>query len=359
MDIQELDRVSTFAPIVSVLDRDSNDRSAWDDFVHRSPHGLPTHLSIWKDILSSVYQYPCYFLLVREGLDIKGVLPLFQINSPFTGHSLQSMPGGACAASEEAAKMLIDAADSLAMDLHVNFLLLRDSRFDWASAGLEALEAHRGVVLELSENPEEIWMKLPKDVRYHIRHGKKQGGVKIIIDSSRTNDFHQIFSLIMKNLGTPIFAKDFLQRIVGYMPESYQIALVFYYEKIIGGFFNFVMNRSIYGMWGGVLHGYKNIKATHQAYWAMIEEACQSGLTIFDMGRSPYPSSQYEFKEQWGDWTYPIFQLYKVYRGSSPRTFGVINSNHINSFVQWSWKHLPLKITQTLGPVIRRHIPFG
>ena len=359
MVIQELIKTGVFPQTITTLGSQPEDINSWDRFILNSPHSLPTQLSAWKEVLQFVYNYPCFFLMASEGEYITGVLPLFQVNSPIIGNSLQSMPGGLCAANLETAQSLIRFADSLARELKVDFLLLRDSRFEFSFADLEVIEAHRGVVLELSNDPEDVWKKLPKDVRYHIRHGKKQGEIKVLMDPSRVKDFYRVFSLVMRNLGTPIFSINFLLKVAEQLPKSYQLTLVCHSKDIIGGYFNLVMNRSIYGMWGGVLHAYKSLKATHQAYWSMIEDACASGITCFDMGRSPYPSSQFEFKEQWGDRSYPIYQLYKVYRGKKPQTVDVSKQDGINTIIQWGWRYMPIRLTHFFGPLIRWHIPFG
>ena len=115
-------------------------------------------------------------------------------------------------------------------------------------------------------------------------------------------------------------------------------------------------------MWGGSLHEYLRLKPNHQALWAMISQGAEQGFELLDMGRSEYPSTQYDFKEQWGDQAYPIYQLFRVYRGKKPRLLEIRNTQERKgrfSLFRSTWRRLPDQAARRLGPYIRWHLPFG
>ena len=82
------------------------DRPAWDAYVTGSPHGLPFHLSGWKDVLFRTYRYETPYLLAREGDRIVGVMPLLVIRSFLVGNAVTTLPGGLCADNEDAARLM-------------------------------------------------------------------------------------------------------------------------------------------------------------------------------------------------------------------------------------------------------------
>ena len=91
------------------------------------PTACRTQLSAWEGIMSASYGYPCHFLLARRDGRVEGVLPLFLVDSSLTGRRLDSMPGAACACNSHAANALLLAADQLAHELKIEYLLLRDT----------------------------------------------------------------------------------------------------------------------------------------------------------------------------------------------------------------------------------------
>jgi len=340
----------------------AGNRQDWDEFVRSSSDGLPTQLSAWEGIMSASYGYPCHFLLARRDGRVEGVLPLFLVDSFLTGRRLDSMPGAACACDSQAANALLLAADQLAHELKIDYLLLRDARHSWPDSNLEVLEAHRGIRRQLIHDIEKTWKSLPKDVRYHIRNGQKQAELEIVTDQTGVQDFYAFLNHYNRRAGTPSFSYRFLEHVTRALPDGYQITRLFHQGKWIGGFFNFRMGGSIYGMWGGSSHEFLKMKPNHQALWAMIQQGSAQGFTVLDMGRSEYPSTQYDFKEQWGDQVYPIYQLFTVYRGKKPRMLEIRNTQQKAgrfSLFRSAWKRLPDQAARRLGPHVRWHLPFG
>jgi hypothetical protein len=82
------------------------------------------------------------------------------------------MPGAACASSPQAANALLLAADQLAHELKIDYLLLRCTppgrTATWkCSKRIEGSSAS-------NDDSEENRKSLPKDVRYHIRNGRNR-----------------------------------------------------------------------------------------------------------------------------------------------------------------------------------------
>ena len=338
------------------------DHEKWDSFLSDSPEALPTQYAAWRQILNETYHYPCYYHYAQQDERVVGVLPMYLVNSPITGRRLGTTPGAICAQTPQVAQALIEQADTLAKELDVAYLVLRDSRHNWAVPGLEVVMLHKGLRLALLVDAEAMWNTLRKDIRYHVRHGRKQAELHIETDQADVGDFYDALLRFSRSAGTPLFSFDFLERVTDAFTGSYQITNVYLGKKAIAGYFSFIRQRTIYGMWGGALPEYRQLKITHQATWAMIEAAIRQGAVTLDMGRSAYPSSQFDFKSQWGTNSYPIYQLYCVYKGKRPRILGIANAEEGSgpfAHFQKIWKKLPASMERHIGPYLRWHIPFG
>jgi FemAB-related protein (PEP-CTERM system-associated) len=335
---------------------------AWDDFVNRTPGSLPTHASIWKDILDRTYGYPCYFLAALVEGQIQGVLPLFRVESVLMGDSLQSMAGGICVMTPQVSRALACYADDLARQLDVDYLLLRDSRQPWESCGLEVIDAHRGVRIHLPADPQTAWEQLNRTLRKDIRKGVRNGEVDAITDLLLIDDFYDVMARFNHQVGTPLYSKQFLINVAQGFPGRFMTALGYSGGKPVASYLCLLHHNQLFGMWGATLHDYNPLMPTHRVYWAIVEEAICEGIELLDLGRSAYPSPQFDFKSKWGDEIYPIYQLFHIYRGKMPSVLNTgqsIRENQQLSFFSRTWSRMPLAVANLIGPMVRRHIPFG
>lgn len=334
----------------------------WDQFVTQNPDGMPTHMAYWQAILKKIYRYQCFFLYAQQDNEIVGVLPLFFVNSLITGRGLHSMPGALCSGDNRIALSLISEANRIADIIKADYLLLRDSRTKWGGAGLDAIHVHSGVRLSLNSDPKIIWNQLNKDVRRYLRHSQSLPDVRMDKSQGDLRDFYTAFLAFSHKAGTPLFKFDFLNEVANKNLESRQVFVSYVNNKPVGGYFNLMVGNTLYGFWGAALHDYRAYHINHQAYWASIEYACEKGLKTLDLGRSSDPSGQLQFKSQWGDTIYPIYQLFQIYRGKAPTALMASNVHDDGrnlSFFRRVWTRLPVPVVRVLGPYIRRHIPFG
>jgi len=88
-------------------------------------------------------------------------------------------------------------------------------------------------------------------------------------------------------------------------------------------------------------------------YWAFMERACDSRLTLFNFGRCSEGSGTHRFKRQWGS---RDEQLWWYQRGD-----GAANTpSPDDGAYSWGprlWRHLPVPVANILGPPIVAGIP--
>ena len=344
-----------------VRELDQEHEADWDAFVRQQPGGLPTHLCGWRQVLQQTYDYRTRYLMVTEEDQILGVAPLFIVPSSLTGKRIMTMPGGLCAANDEAAAELLKQAVQIAGDESLNSTMIQDSREVWP-ADWQIQSGHVFWLLSLPESEEELWSQLDGNIRRQVRKSRKNG-LRAEVDrrGELLPAFYEMFSRFTHQVGTPVFGFQFLENVIGAFPDGFNITLVWHEETPIAGYFQLEMGDTMYGMWGAALPETLNLRSAYLALWAIMSDAINNDFKYLDMGRSPAGSNASKFKGQWGAESAPVYQLIKSEKGwnkGDTITNQVQSDQRFQMFTQL-WPRLPLSLTKRLGPRLRWHIPFA
>src|SRR6202011_2387594 len=155
-------RESVMSLMVSELS--SVEEGAWDAFVRGCPDALPHHLLGWREVIPRTYGHRPRYLVAKSAGAIVGVMPLFEVPSRIEGYNFSTLPGGICAATEEAGYALVQRAKELVKSSNARFLAIRDSRRQWD----EELISHHSqcaVVIDVSRGSAPIRKAISYDVR--------------------------------------------------------------------------------------------------------------------------------------------------------------------------------------------------
>ena len=341
------------------------DRAEWDGYVRRSSQGLPQHLSGWRDVLAGG-AYETHFLMARDGGRVVGLLPLFFIRSRFVGNTATTMPGALCADGDEVAKALLARAAEMSQQARLPRLVLHDTRTAWQ--GLETWSEHVHWVVDVTPGVGALWERLDRNIRRQIRMAQRNG---LAVEIDRTGEgskaFYDVYSRYAHRSGTPLFGRAFLQRVIASFPGGFDIALVRRGNDVLGAFFQMEVGAGVFGLWGATLGQYRELRPGYLAYWELIRYAAENGYRFLDMGRSPAGSTASSFKGQWGGVSWPVHQqAIALSRPSRPQErtphVGVaqrVRSDRSMQMLMRLWPHLPLQVANWVGPMLRRHVPFG
>ncbi|HAV35350.1 MAG TPA: hypothetical protein DCX52_03155, partial [Massilia sp.] len=111
--------------------------------------------------------------------------------------------------------------------------------------------------------------------------------------------------------------------------------------------------------WASTLADYNPLAPNMLLYWAIQSHLCETGVRQFDFGRSTYGEGTYKFKKQWG--AVPVALDWKEWDAQgvapivAPATSGGAKSS-LRPLVESAWQKLPLAVTNSLGPRLRRYI---
>ena len=341
--------------IVRRIDCNGNEASRWDTYVLENPGSSHYHLSGWKRVIENTYGSRSVYMVAQEEGITKGVLPLFEIKSLFSGRLLVSVPfldyGGVCADDETSKKGLLQEALAYCRKAKMKLLDLRHqqpSGFD-----LRRFENKVTLILDLESDADKMWKKLKAKVRNQVRKALK---AKLSVQWSRTEfleEFYKVYATNMRDLGSPAHSIKFFNAILKEFGSA-KIILARYNNDVVGGGLCLYFRNTAMVPWASSLRRYFHYCPNNLIYWEAIRLGCEEGYQKFDFGRSSYGSGTFHFKKQWGAVERPLcWEYWSIDQRSRP----IIQSQDFGyrSLVK-IWRNIPLPITNFLGPLIRKQL---
>ena len=203
----------------------------------------------WLSVLGDALGHVPYVLIARSGSDassnkdgdsgeIVGYLPLCSVKSRLFGHFLVSLPylnrAGVVTCDAKVAGELIAKATELAEQLDVQYLEVRHSEpTEHESFGFSRGEKVR-MVLELPADGEALFKAIGPKVRNLVRKGDKHN-LSIRWGRDVLDDFYHVFSVNMRDLGTPVYPKKLFGDIVDKFGSDADLAVVYFEGQPVSG----------------------------------------------------------------------------------------------------------------------------
>ena len=385
----------------------SADAPAWDEYVHNHPRATLYHLSGWQDIISKTYGHKSYYLMALKSdrkikrmttdngqrtTDIVGILPLVYLKHFFFGNSLISLPffdlGGILADDEETEKALLSEVIKLGQELKVENIELRHigplswlnessklkaqssnsspmsydlslsretrSMFHWGAMSCVTKSHKVRMLLDIPESSEILMKSFKAKLRSQIKKPLKEGLKSKVGGVELLDDFYKIFSINMRDLGSPVHSKQLMRIVFEEFPEKSKIIIVYKDDQPIACSLIMVFKDTVENPWASSLRQYSRLSPNMLLYWTILEYACDNGFRYFDFGRSSPDEGTYKFKEQWGAKPTPLHWQYIVL-DSQPIGEETSEKSKFEKAIRY-WQKIPVPITKFIGPMIRKHI---
>lgn len=336
-----------------------HDGPAWENYVWNSPHATLYHRIGWKDVIEKTFGHQTQYLLA-EGPSgrLQGILPLVQMKSFLFGNFMVSLPyfnyGGICADTEDARSRLFSAAVQKALNANAKHIELRETCTP--RNGIPVKTTKVSMQMILPRTTDELWRSFPSKLRSQVQRPMRDGMYARLGREESIDDFYAVFSENMRDLGTPVYSKEFFRNILKHFPECSWICSVCTKERrpVAAGLLLGFKDR-IEIPWASSLRKFNRYSPNMLLYWSALRVACEKGYRIFDFGRSTPGEGTYKFKQQWGAQPVQLFWHYWLRNGH-----GVPELNPSNPKFRIAilvWKKLPVTITNAIGPSIVKNLP--
>jgi len=335
----------------------NGENDAWNDYVNATPDTSLYHRSEWKDLIQKVFGHSSYyFYACNSDKEIVGILPIVRLNSKLFGDFMVSMPyfnyGGAIANSLLIEQILLEEANDLAKKLGVNHIEYRDNI---ERKGLEARTEKVNMILSLPNSHDVLWDSFSSKLRSQIKRPMREATESVIGNTECLDDFYAVFARNMRDLGTPVYGKDFFKNILETFPQNSKIVIIRLKNKPVAAAFLLGDNNMLEIPWASTIKDVNHLSINMLLYWEVLKFAIDKQYRTFDFGRSSKDAGTYRFKQQWGAKAKQMYWHYWLPDGAKLPELNPSNPKY--ALMIGVWKRLPIWVTKWLGPYIVKNLP--
>jgi hypothetical protein len=182
--------------------------SSWDRLVLSRPGFNFFHRTAWAKVLCRTYGHKPFYLQLRRGEDVVGLVPIMEVVSPFTGRRGVSMPFSDLCEPVFSSKggsepSLFDAVRELTRDRRWRYFELRGGR-DSLPRNAVAAEKFYGHKLDLAVGIEQLFGRFQSAVRRAIRKAENSGlTVEVTKSWEAMRDFYRLHTSTRRRHGLP------------------------------------------------------------------------------------------------------------------------------------------------------------
>jgi serine/alanine adding enzyme len=326
--------------------------SAWDTFVEGHLDGRLCHTWAWNSMIEGTFGHESFRLAAYDGQMLRGVLPLTLIRSRLFGTHMVSQAfsnyGGPLVSDRAALPLLLEYAHRLARERGCRQIEFR---------GVSPLATNHYqrtdkvcMHLPLNGDPDVVWRGFRPEIRNRVRKAQKAGLTAASGGAELLSEFYDVWTVRMRQLGTPCYSKTFFRNLLQQFPDSAKIIVIRQGRVPVGTGLFYAFNHLAQCRWAATLTKVNSLSPNMLLYWTAIEHYCLAGTSTFDFGRSTAGGPQYEFKRRWGAQTVQLYYEHWTEPGH-PLEMTTPNSPRYRRKVEM-WKRLPLTVTRVLGPRI-------
>lgn len=332
------------------------DHGDWQTYVSASPDcGIYHHIG-WKRVIEEAYGHQTFYLMTRAGGRVTGVLPLVMTRSRIFGSALTSLPfldfAGVVADDDRSAQVLLDSAVELGRTHAVDQVELRQVKP--LTTELPTSTHKVLMTLELDDDEDTVWSSLSSERRNRVRRALKAGLSVEEADASRLDEFYDIWTRNMRDLGSPPHSKRFFERVLAGFSGSSSLLMVCHEGSYIGAALALFSDSTMALPWVSSLRSHFKLYPNNILYWEAMRIAVRKGISIFDFGRSTDGSGTYEFKQRWGAAPTPL-HWHCVSLANTPEMPAPSGGDSYQRAVE-IWKRIPVPVTRWIGPALRKNI---
>lgn len=346
-------------PGVEIIQAAAADSERWDRYVRAHENGTMFHLFAWSDVIVRAYGYrSAHLLAVRNG-EAVGVAPLIDVASPLLGHNLIStaftVGGGVLADDDVVCSALAEAALEEGRRRKVGYVELRSQ-----NAGVDGWavknEVYAGFERPIPPDEDDNLKAIPRKRRAEVRKAiaALESGALTARYVSDAEPFYSLYASALRDHGTPVFPKKFVQEILRAFPDETEILLIEADGEPVLALLNFYFGDTVLPYFFGAGPKSRANRAYDLAIWLTMRRGAERGFTNFDFGRSKFGTGSFAYKQHWG--FEPKSLEYQYALVGAKEVPNVSPTNPKFAAVSAAWKRLPLPLANFAGPLLARHL---
>ncbi|MFW5908254.1 MAG: GNAT family N-acetyltransferase [Desulfosalsimonas sp.] len=367
---------------VDVRRAEDEDKELWDNYVTSHQNTVAYHLFAWKQSVEEAYGFDCpYFVAEKQG-KVCGILPLVHVAAPLGRGQLVSLPfcdvGGIPADSPGISESLFSHACNYAAVNRVSKIEIRHfPNIVFSDTDRNRKKDHKSsskapgrdisgngkvrMLLDLPESSDALLVSFKSKLRSQVKKPAREGLFVRIGGRELLPDFYHVFAENMRELGSPVHSKKWLDSILRNYGSQAKCGMVYLPDQrpAAGGII-LCHNRIVSIPWASSMPHLNHYSPNMLLYWSFLEYAADNGYQYFDFGRSTPGEGTYKFKAQWGAKPQQLFwERWKINgKTVSEDTMGAVSNANGKSraVAEKMIRKTPLPVATFLGSRIRKYI---
>lgn len=341
---------------VEALDNNRADLDQWQDFVDSTPDAGALHHIGWLSVLRDVYAVKPFYLMAKtnEGA-VAGIMPCYRAASPFTGAHYTTLEGGILGHPMAQTALFEEAMKRLCTDRVQYFQIRGGVPSACASHTLETVHT----IVSTSDGPDAVWVAMKPKTRWAVRQMEKLP-LEVVQDDrfELLDTFHSLYAERMRQLGTPTFGREVFQAMRAHLGEVMRLYMVLYEGRPVGGMLCMIHGQRVTDLYAIVSRERAPELANYLLYADVLRRTAGQGFASIDLGRSTPGSGVHLFKRKWGGHDVAVPYYFYARDGAQKGTFGLLKDTREKGLAQRIWSRLPPAACNTVGPILRRQLPF-
>lgn len=351
------DKLSCDVAALTLDHSDDFDLAEWQRYVDSVPHSNVYHDVKWCDLIKQQFGHQSHYITCRlPSGELCGVFPTVHLNSKLFGSFLVSMPyfnyGGPLSQYPSVSNRMMEYASEVGRSLACTHLEARDTqrREPWL------VKDHKvTMILPLPQSDEILDRQLGSKIRAQVNKAAREDLEYTVGGAELLDDFYKVFSHNMRDLGTPVYDKQFFASILESFADQTNITVVRHNGKPVAAGFLLGYKDKLEIPWASSLRKANPLGANMYMYRQILKTAIDQGYQFFDFGRSSKDASTYRYKKQWGATEYPLYWHYWLHDSDELPELNPNNPKYKLAIAMW--QKLPVAVANVIGPTLVRNLP--
>ncbi|MFT3929922.1 MAG: FemAB family PEP-CTERM system-associated protein [Spongiibacteraceae bacterium] len=356
-------RADIAASLAHIIAIDDSEQAAWDAYVDGHLQASLYHTYRWRTVIEQSFGHECFYLAAKDDQQkICGVLPLMRLRSRLFGDFAISVPffnyGGPLADNAQISAQLLAHAAEIAKNLHLKHLEIRATHSLNADPTTKAWPARTdkaSMIRRLPRTSEQLDEEIGAKVRAQIKRARQEDIEIRAGQLELLDDFYRVFAINMRDLGTPVYGKNFFRNILTAFPQQAHIVSVRLRGKPVAAAFLLGHRDMMEIPWASTLRSVNALNMNMLLYRAVLGFTIEQGYPFFDFGRSTIDSGTYRFKRQWG--AQPLQHYWHYWQPNDAELPALKPDSPKFKLMIAAWQQLPVAISKLIGPHIVKYLP--
>lgn len=332
--------------------------SDWDALVKVHSDYSFFHSAAWAKTLASTYGYLPLYLIFKEAGAVHSLLPLMEVNSPFTGRRGIALPFtddcGPLYQDRASAQRLVRSALELGKLRRWKSVEFRGGRELFPGAGHSLwFFGHR---LNLEKEEDHLFGGLESSVRRAVRKAEKNGvTVTVSRDWDAMKAFYYLQCKTRRKHGLPPQPLAFFRNIYRHVFSLNlgMVAVARYQNHAIAALVYFQLGTQAVYKYGASDESFQQLRGANLVMWEAIKRLAKDGAKTLHFGRTSIANEGLRrFKLGWGADEYKIeYFKYDLRHSVFVTEFDASMGWHNRIF-----RALPLGVSRIVGAALYRHL---